>query len=61
VYPFPIFIEEFVGQIIDMLAWKIKDIEEREKEEIVKCIELMETCLRIAHEGKVPHLIERGI
>jgi hypothetical protein len=44
-----------------MLAWKIKDMEERDKEEIVKCIELMETCLRISYEGKVPHLIERGI
>lgn len=44
-----------------MLAWRIKDTEERDKEEIVKCIELMETCLRISHEGKVSHLVERGI
>lgn len=44
-----------------MLAWRIKDTEERDKEEIVKCIEQMESCMRIAHEGKVSHLVERGI
>lgn len=44
-----------------MLAWRIKDTEERDKEEIVKCIELLETCLRISHEGRVSHLVDRGI
>jgi hypothetical protein len=44
-----------------MLAWRIKESEEREKEEIGKCIELMETCLRISYDGRVSHLIERGI
>jgi hypothetical protein len=25
-YPLPIFVDEFVGQVIDMLAWRVRDL-----------------------------------
>lgn len=30
-YPLAIFVDEFVSQIIDMLAWRIKDLEDKDK------------------------------
>jgi len=35
-FPIPIFIDEFVGQIIEMIACKLKDLDDVNKDEQVK-------------------------
>lgn len=60
-YPIPVFIEEFVAQIIDMLCFKIKDLEEKDKEDILKSLELVESAMKLGNEWIVAKVVERGI
>ena len=63
-YPLTIFVDEFVPQIIDILCCKIKELDqkvERQKDEIVKSLELMEGAMKLGHEWLVSGVIERGV
>lgn len=60
-YPLPIFLEEFAAQVVDMLAARMRELEEREKEELVRCLELAEGAVRLASEQAVGAVVERAV
>ena len=53
--------QEFVEQALDVLSHRLKEIEDKDKEELLKMIENMERAMQLGADWGVDKVVERGI